>query len=513
MSDWTSFGARLLQPENTGLSIDLSAMDDAHEAVGLPRLEAALAAMRALEAGAIANPDEGRQVGHYWLRAPRLAPSAEQGQAVEGAIAASERVAASLMERFAPRYVLHLGIGGSALGPELLAEALAPPPGRGRVALRDYHVLDNTDPAGFEAHLAAVDPAECVVLVVSKSGGTVETRNAMLRVRQVFEAAGVDFPSRAVAITGDGSRLSRLARAESWAGELPLWDWVGGRTSVMGPVGLLPAALLGIPARELLAGAAAMDVATRAAVEVNPAAQLAAAWLLAQRERPRAMVVLPYADRLRSLSRYLQQLVMESLGKRLDRQGRLVRQGLVVYGNKGSTDQHAFVQQLRDGPDDFFCGFVELLHPGVADPVLEGGFTAGDALAGFLAGTRAALSADGKRCFTITFDALDARALGALIALFERAVGFYAELVDINAYHQPGVEAGKKAAALVLDTQQALLAALDDHPADVPALALRAGTEDLTLCWRILRRLSACGDRGVHRLAGTTPAGDRFHRG
>jgi glucose-6-phosphate isomerase len=385
MSDWTSFGARLLQPENTGLSIDLSAMDDAHEAVGLPRLEAALAAMRALEAGAIANPDEGRQVGHYWLRAPRLAPSAEQGQAVEGAIAASERVAASLMERFAPRYVLHLGIGGSALGPELLAEALAPPPGRGRVALRDYHVLDNTDPAGFEAHLAAVDPAECVVLVVSKSGGTVETRNAMLRVRQVFEAAGVDFPSRAVAITGDGSRLSRLARAESWAGELPLWDWVGGRTSVMGPVGLLPAALLGIPARELLAGAAAMDVATRAAVEVNPAAQLAAAWLLAQRERPRAMVVLPYADRLRSLSRYLQQLVMESLGKRLDRQGRLVRQGLVVYGNKGSTDQHAFVQQLRDGPDDFFCGFVELLHPGVADPVLEGGFTAGDALAGFLA--------------------------------------------------------------------------------------------------------------------------------
>jgi glucose-6-phosphate isomerase len=313
-----------------------------------------------------------------------------------------------------------------------------------------------------------------------------------------------------VAITGQGSRLSQLAEAEGWAGQLPLWDWVGGRTSVLGPVGLLPAALLGISGRELLAGAAAMDQATRQPPDVNPAAQLAAAWLSAQGERERAMVVLPYSDRLRSLARYLQQLIMESIGKRLDRSGREVRQGLVVYGNKGSTDQHAFVQQLRDGPDNFFCCFLELLCPGVPDPVLEDEVTAGDALAGFLAGTREALVQDGKASHTLTIDQLDARALGALIGLFERAVGLYAELVDVNAYHQPGVEAGKKAAVRVLAAQRALVLALGTEPADIVTLAARAGVDDLTLAWRILRRLGANPGRGVRRLSGAHAGEDRF---
>jgi len=224
------------------------------------------------------------------------------------------------------------------------------------------------------------------------------------------------------------------------------------------------------------------------------------------------MVVLPCADRLRSLARYLQQLVMESLGKRLDRQGLLVRQGLVVYGNKGSTDQHAFVQQLRDGPDNFFCSFVEVLQPGVPDPLVEHGYSASDALAGFLAGTREALLQDGKGCLTISLEALEPRSLGVLVALFERVVGIYAEHTDNNAYHQPGVEAGEKAAARVLEAQRGLLEQLGDLPLDAAALAQAAGVRDVTLAWRILQRLAANPGRGVQIHAGVNLAKDRFSR-
>jgi len=512
MNAWTSYDRDLLQPPGTGLTLDLSGLPGFDPGAWEDRLAPALDALAALEAGAVANPDEGRQVGHYWLRSPERAPAAAQAEAIRAAQADCVRLAGDLRRRLDPDTVLHLGIGGSALGPQLLAEALAPLPGLGGISAERYRVLDNTDPDGFEAALHHLDPARTVVLVVSKSGGTVETRNAMLRVRGYFAERGQPFAPRAVAITAGGSKLYDLAVAEGWAGTLPLWDWVGGRTSVLGPVGLLPAALLDIPGEALLAGAAAMDAAGRSPVVENPAALLAATWRQAQQDRARAMVVLPYADRLSSLARYLQQLVMESLGKRLDRAGREVRAGLTVYGNKGSTDQHAFVQQLRDGPDDFFCTFVEVRCPRGADPTLDGGYTASDTLTGFLEGTRAALAEDGKQSLTIGLDRLDARSLGALIALFERAVGIYAELIGVNAYHQPGVEAGKRAAAGVLAAQARLTRALEAGPLDAETLAERAGMTDPALAWRILRRLAACPGRGVEHLAGAGPTSDRFRR-
>jgi glucose-6-phosphate isomerase len=172
------------------------------------------------------------------------------------------------------------------------------------------------------------------------------------------------------------------------------------------------------------------------------------------------MVVLPYKDRLLLFSRYLQQLVMESLGKRLDLDGKRVEQGISVYGNKGSTDQHAYVQQLRDGVNNFFLTFIRVLEDGGTPLEVEPGVTPGDYLHGFLLGTRAALFDNGRESITITVPRVDARSVGALIALFERAVGYYATLVNINAYHQPGVEAGKKAAAAVLDLQRKAVAAL-----------------------------------------------------
>ena len=473
-----------------------------------PRLQAALAAMAALEAGAIATPDEGRMVGHYWLRAPELAPDPAIAAAIRAsweqieAFAAdfhAGAVAAADGQRF--RDVLLIGIGGSALGPQLLADALG-----GRL-----HVLDNTDPAGIARTLATLPSlAHTLVLVASKSGSTVETRNGMLEVAAACRRAGLHFPAQAVAITGHGSSLDQLAARDRWLARFPLWDWVGGRTSVLSPVGLLPAALLGLDWRGLLRGAAAMDLATRdPEPRGNPAALLAHAWfMLTGGHGRKAMVMLPYADRLVLLSRYLQQLVMESLGKRHDRQGREVFQGLTVYGNKGSTDQHAYVQQLRDGLPDFFAAFVRVLDPGVRDPIeVEPGVTSGDCLDGFYQGTRRALADQGRPSLTLTLDRIDAATLGGVLALFERSVGLYAELIDINAYHQPGVEAGKLAARAVLDLQQRLIAALTAAPQTLEALATTLAAEPLAL-WQIARRLALLGRIGGDALA--DPAHARF---
>src|SRR6185369_4509082 len=131
------------------------------------------------------------------------------------------------------------------------------------------------------------------------------------------------------------------------------------------------------------------------------------------------MVVLPYKDRLLLMAKYLQQLVMESLGKELDLQGRVVNQGIVVYGNKGSTDQHAYVQQLREGANNFFATFIHVLDDGEGGEwEVQPGFHSGDYLLGFLLGTRAALEEKDRESVTITLDTLDEAALGRLIALF-----------------------------------------------------------------------------------------------
>jgi len=277
-----------------------------------------------------------------------------------------------------------------------------------------------------------------------------------------------------------------------------MWDWVGGRTSEFGAVGLVPAALQGLDIDGLLSGAAAMDAWTREAEPaLNPAAQLARAWLhLTEARAKRAMVVLPYKDRLVLLSRYLQQLVMESLGKERDRDGKVVHQGLTVYGNKGSTDQHAYVQQLRDGPDDFFAVFVEVLRDREGpSPEVEPGVTSGDYLQAFLLGTREALSAQGKASITLTVEQVDARAVGQLIALFERAVGIYASLLNINAYHQPGVEAGKRAAGDALKVLGAAVRVLAANrgkwfaPADLAREIGLEGTDETVfkICLRLSR--------------------------
>ena len=163
-------------------------------------------------------------------------------------------------------------------------------------------------------------------------------------------------------------------------------------------------------------------------VKLNPAALLALAWYESGNGKgAKNMVVLPYKDRLDLFSKYLQQLLMESLGKELDLDKHIVNQGITVLGNKGSTDQHSYIQQLRDGLSNFFVSFIEVLnderHPSL---IVEPDVTSGDFLHGFYLGTRQALAENGRESMTLTIKEVSPFAVGMLIALFERAVGFYA---------------------------------------------------------------------------------------
>jgi glucose-6-phosphate isomerase len=200
---------------------------------------------------------------------------------------------------------------------------------------------------------------------------------------------------------------------------------------------------------------------------------------------------------------------MESLGKRLDFDGQRVDQGISAYGNKGSTDQHAYVQQSRDGENNFFVVFVGVLEDGGMDFEVEPGVTPGDYLHGFLLGTREALCANDRQSVTITIPRVDARSVGALIALFERAVGFYASLVNINAYHQPGVEAGKKAAAAILTLQGRVCAVLSRTPRTAEALAGELGEpENAEMVYLVLEHLVANGRARTEE--GVNPDSTRF---
>lgn len=513
---WHRYVDWLYQHKELGLYLDVSRIgftDEFFERME-PRLQKAFRAMQDLEKGAIANPDEGRMVGHYWLRNPNLAPNSFLRLQIEKTLDAickfaDEIISAKIKPPSSPAgrftQVLSVGIGGSALGPQFVAEALAPdnPPLKIRF-------IDNTDPAGIDHQIAQLGPelASTLVIVISKSGGTPETRNGLLEVQKAFREAGLVFSKQGVAITQENSLLDNTARIEGWLARFPMFDWVGGRTSEMSAVGLLPAALQAIDIKEMLVGASLMDEATRTTVvKNNPAALLALCWYWASDGvGSKDMVVLPYKDSLLLFSRYLQQLVMESLGKEFDLDGNRVNQGLTVYGNKGSTDQHAYIQQLREGVHNFFVTFIEVLRdrPPGHDWELEPGVTCGDYLFGMLQGTRSALYANNRESISVTVQEVNPRSVGALIALYERAVGIYASLVNINAYHQPGVEAGKKAAAEVLALQKRVLTVLNEasckepvEPLTIDEIADRCHEpEQIEMIYKIIAHMAA-NDRAL----------------
>lgn len=514
---FSTYSESLIRYPELGFSLDTSLMDLSADWLSTmkPKIDEAHQAIADLEAGAIANPDEDRMVGHYWLRNPSLAPNDEIKSQITGPLTQIKDFGRRLHNgdltspSGAPfKNLLIIGIGGSALGPQLITEAIA------QNSPLETFFFDNTDPAGIDQTLHQIHQspgglAQTLVVVISKSGGTPETRNGMVEAMHAWDKMGLNFGDYAVAVTGEGSKLYNSAKEHQFLEIFPMEDWVGGRTSVLSTVGLVPMIAQGVPIDEMIQGAAEMDELTRQPNDQNAALRLALAWYHSgDGKGKKDMVVLPYKDSLALFSKYLQQLVMESLGKEKDLDGNIVHQGLAVYGNKGSTDQHAYVQQLRDGLNNFFATFIEVREGRSERSIqVDGVNTSTDYLQGFLRGTRRALYENGRKSVTISIPEVTPRTMGQLIALFERAVSFYAVLINVNAYHQPGVEAGKAAAADFLE----LLNQVRGHlTADMKtAEDLSAEIEkDAEAVYHCLVHLASNGEASISQ--GDTPQQDTF---
>ena len=515
MSNWNNYSSSLLRYNDLDFSLDLSLMEvdeDFYAKMG-GKIQKAFKDIQDIEKGEIANPDEGRMVGHYWLRNVDLAPNSEIKAQITKPLAQlkefgekvnSGQITAPSGNKFDT--LLIVGIGGSALGPQFVTNAI------GQNSTLKTFYFDNTDPQGIDNTLAQIGGqlATTIVVVISKSGGTPETRNGMLEAKAAFENAGHDFSKHACAITGEGSKLDNFAKEQDFLTIFPMEDWVGGRTSVTSTVGLVPMALQGLDIDQFLAGASDMDKKTRVQnLSQNAALQLALAWYHEGNGKgEKDMVVLPYKDSLSLFSKYLQQLVMESLGKELDQDGKRVNQGIAVYGNKGSTDQHAYMQQLRDGVHNFFATFIEVRKGREKHSIeVEEGVTSADFLQGFLRGTRKALSQSGRRSVTISIGEVTPYTLGMLIALFERAVSYYASLINVNAYNQPGVEAGKKAAASFLKLLKEVKDSLTSKGQTADEISGCLGTDSENV-YHCLTHLASNGGAKVSH--GETPAQDSF---
>lgn len=374
-----------------------------------------------------------------------------------------------VVERVRGRFddVLLLGIGGSALGPIALRTALRPPAWNAldpvaRGGDPRLHVLDNVDPATIAATLSRLSLARTLVVVISKSGGTVETMAQYLIVREALAAAVGEDAARGhfVFVTDpEVGALRRIARAEGITA-LDIPPNVGGRFSVLSPVGTLPAALIGIDARALVAGAAD---ATRRAATADPATNPAAAfallqWLADTRHGRRVQVLMPYSDALRDIALWWVQLWAESLGKRRP-DGTHV--GPTPVPAVGATDQHSQVQLFMEGPLDKTVtllavrgrerdGAIPHRHADIPELGYLGGGTLGALLDIERRATAGALAARGRFNLTMTVDTVDAWHVGALLQTFAIATAYAGALYGVNAFDQPGVELGKQFAYAML---------------------------------------------------------------
>jgi glucose-6-phosphate isomerase len=358
--------------------------------------------------------------------------------------------------------VVVLGIGGSALGPIALRTSLRPPQWNlldeaARGGEPRLHVLDNVDPANISALLGRLDLRRSLFVVISKSGGTAETMAQYLVVRarlnEVLGEAGAR--ERLVFVTDpQKGALRTIARNEKIAAlEIPAN--VGGRFSVLTPVGILPAALIGIDTAGLLAGAA--DMRTRCASKVlgsNIAGTWAALQYLADTKHGRPIqVLMPYSDALRDMADWFVQLWAESLGKH--RVAGDAGVGPTPLGALGATDQHSKVQLFMEGPGDKTVTFIGVeegatdvtipkLHADVPELAYLGGHQLGELLDIERRATAGALARRGRPNMTLTLERVDPFHVGALFMFLELATAYAGRLYGVNAFDQPGVELGKQ---------------------------------------------------------------------
>ncbi len=360
--------------------------------------------------------------------------------------------------------VVVLGIGGSGLGATALKEALLGPGWNARSDdERDHfprlHVVDNPDPVTFAELLERLDPARTMFNVVSKSGATAETMAQYLVARAWIESVvDADKARGHFLFTTDPARgaLRQIGEAEDIP-MLPVPENVGGRFSVLSPVGLLPAAVCGIDPRALLAGAARMEERCRSdTLAANPAGVLAALLHAADTEHARPIhVIMPYADRLRPVGLWFQQLWAESLGKARSRSGADISVGPTPLAALGATDQHSLLQLLMEGPHDKVVLFVAVddvgvdvpipeRHPGISSLAYLGGHSLGHLLDVERAATAEALRREGRPNATFHLPRVDEEALGQLLMLFQIATVLAGALYDVDPLDQPGVELGKR---------------------------------------------------------------------
>ncbi len=364
--------------------------------------------------------------------------------------------------------LLVMGIGGSALGNIALQSALNPPtwnllPDAERGGPRVF-VVDNVDPAYFGAVLDFIrtsDPGfeRTLFNVISKSGETAETASQFMVIRSMLiDALGDRHAERIVAITDAEKGTMRTICDEAGYATLPVPEGVGGRFSVLSPVGLFSAQMAGIDIDALLDGAASMEQrCTSMDIESNPALMLATLLVrLAEEKGKTVHVMMPYANQLYLMADWFRQLWAESLGKKHDLGGNEVFAGYTPVKALGTTDQHSQVQLYREGPNDKVFGFLEVEDFGTADLEIPRGLGV-DALS-YLEGapmstllnaekraTEFAFVESERPSFTIRFPRVDAQHVSEFIMLWEMVTAYAGKMLNIDAYDQPAVETGKVA--------------------------------------------------------------------
>jgi glucose-6-phosphate isomerase len=365
-----------------------------------------------------------------------------------------------------------LGIGGSALGTTALATALLPPyhnlmTRRGRKGAPRLFVMDNIDPVSFRDMLRICRPEKTLFYAVSKSGGTAETMSQlMIALDVLINKLGRDaVRDHLVVCTNPRTPDAPASHLHPVADEFGLTSFavplnVGGRFSVFSPVGLFPAALLGMDVDALVEGCAAMDARCQSPdLDTNPAYLRAAVQYLADMAKGKVMsVMMPYADSLRDIADWYRQLWAESLGKRYDREGNEVFTGQTPIKALGATDQHSQVQLYREGPNDKLINILEVKRfgktakiPAEALGSIEAlGYLRGKSLnklmAAELQGTVDALKISQRPVSRITLPKVDAHTVAQVLYMLEVETAMAGELYGIDAFDQPGVEEGKKLA-------------------------------------------------------------------
>ncbi len=366
------------------------------------------------------------------------------------------------------KYFVVLGIGGSALGPIMVFNALkhlhynelSPQKRNGP----KFYVEDNVDPVRMQALLDVIEPEKTCFNVISKSGATSETMTQYLIIADILKSKGVNLPENII-FTTDASRGNLIKIDESFGGafkKFVLPDGVGGRFSELCPVGLLPAAVLGIDIKGMLAGAAYMNgLCSKPNISKNPALACAVLQYITMKQGKNINVLMPYSDNLKLMADWYCQLWAESLGKAVDYEGKKVNAGTTPVKSLGVTDQHSQVQLYIEGPFDKVITFISVEKYACEMPIAHGcedipdvGFLGGHTMQELIQAenkaTAYALMRAGRMNYTIKMPAVNEFTLGQLMYLLELQTAYTGALLNINTFNQPGVENGKKATFALL---------------------------------------------------------------